>query len=630
MGNGAGCGTSAAKVAPSSCVHQMHIDVTRLVCATKRGNFPATSSTAPVGEKDAERCAGPAAGGLGDCLLFLEQIQHTRGRLSVRASVSTLPPSGDQPRPVAQEPPLVAAASPQPPTHPPSPKRPPPPPPEEAEPAAGAEVPKGLDEERTSEGATPSAGDVGTDVAEELPGAAPSSGTLDSSDSAAATTSSATASTAAATATTSAAAAASADAGGGGGESPATPKRSTHSMDSDEGSPLDVGYGSDGDFCIPGGAGESWPLKCCVGKASWYSAKSLCVPFQERRRYVLTLQVWDGKNLLATLEEPLGDLPVHAPISRELPLASGRKPDKVQVQPSSGLSVSFQILSAEAIAHKRTVFFVRHAESVWNVAQSKAQVHKMVSETDHGLSAAGGRQAEKLAERLAEAAKGRPEARADAAEDHAVAAELLRPDVVYVSPLTRAVQTAVISLGPTLVQHGGLGEVVLMPNAREKHNLGGMDTVSTKTGVSILHGVLKKLRDLSRDAKDGDATDAPETFGRLRFDIAATEEQWWSEGRSEPKAQVQLRMREFMSQLLYSPHRSIVVVGHSLFFKAVMKCYLNEEFKTKQPDFAERVSKMKLMNCGILRLELDPQRGLDGNPIMDARLVLGSELIKSK
>mmetsp|Transcript_40011 Transcript_40011/g.101622 ORF Transcript_40011/g.101622 Transcript_40011/m.101622 type:complete len:609 (+) Transcript_40011:132-1958(+) len=608
MGNGAGCGTSSAKVAPSVGVLQMHIDVKSLVCATKRGKFPATSSTAPVGEKDAERGAGAEAGGLGDCLLFLEQIQHTRGRLSVRASVSTFPPFGDQPRPAAQEPPPVAASSPQPPTHPPSPKVPPPP--EKAEPAAGAEVPKGLDEE--------------------LPGAAPSSGTLDSSDSAAAATTTATASTAAATATTSAAAAASADAGGGGGESRAMPLRSTHSMDSDEGSLLDAGYGSDGDFCIPGGAGESWPLKCCVGKASWYSAKSLCVPFQERKRYVLTLQVWDGKNLLATLEEPLGDLPVHAPISRELSLASGRKPDKLQAQPSSGLSVSFQILSAEAIAHKRTVFFVRHAESVWNEAQSKAQVHKMVSETDHGLSAAGGRQAEKLGERLAAASKGRPEARADAAQDDAVAAELLRPDVVYVSPLTRAVQTAVISLGPTLVQQGGLGEVVLMPNAREKHNLGGMDTVSTKTGVSILHGVLKKLRDLSRDAKDGDATGAPETFGRLRFDITATEEQWWSEGRSEPKAQVQLRMREFMSQLLYSPHRSIVVVGHSLFFKAVMKCYLNEEFKTKQPDFAERVSKMKLMNCGILRLELDPQRGLDGNPIMDARLVLGSELIKSK
>jgi len=93
---------------------------------------------------------------------------------------------------------------------------------------------------------------------------------------------------------------------------------------------------------------------------------------------------------------------------------------------------------------------------------------------------------------------------------------------------------------------------------------------------------------------------------------------------------VALRLQEFMSQLLYSPHDCTIVVGHSLFFKALVKTYLSKEFIQHSPEFAKQIANSKLQNCGIMRLELDSSRGMQGKPIVDARMVLGTKLITSK
>jgi hypothetical protein len=79
----------------------------------------------------------------------------------------------------------------------------------------------------------------------------------------------------------------------------------------------------------------------------------------------------------------------------------------------------------------REVLFIRHAESVWNRAQSRLDVSTMLSSVDHPLSLPVGRsQAESLG---------------------AAIAENLQPifscvSDVYVSPLTRALETAAIAL----------------------------------------------------------------------------------------------------------------------------------------------------------------------------------------
>merc|ERR1712008_388139 len=101
---------------------------------------------------------------------------------------------------------------------------------------------------------------------------------------------------------------------------------------------------------------------------------------------------------------------------------------------------------------------------------------------------------------------------------------------------------------------------------------------------------------------------------------------WWEEAASENKDQLQVRMDKFMSQLLYSPHQSVVVVGHSHFFRAVFRRYLSAEFKDENNKLATEITIQKLMNCGVACLELDPTRGVEGEPIMNVQLVLETTL----
>jgi len=499
MGNGAGCGSSAAKVVPVVSVQQA-VDVQSLVLAPKARHFPTATDAEAIGSNQ-----------LGECLLFLEQVQGARGHVHVCASVVPLHPDSSEASP------------------------------------------------------NPKAGHL------EIPRAGPEADK---------------------------------------GFNPPDRDRPTASSAEDHDS---LQPASSSSFAA------RWPPKCCSGKSSWYSAQSLQIPMAERDKYALLLEIWDQKTLLGKLQEPLGDVPEHCSHSMEvIPRVVSRKmTGKTSMTSAWGtISVSLQILNLQAIAHKRTVFFVRHAESVWNAAQSKKHYHKMARETDHPLSVRGARQAKDLSERLATASNGKQ-------LDPELAA-FLKPDIVYTSPLTRAVQTAVLALGPSLTEPGGLGEVAFMPNAREKHNFGGMDTVSKKTGVSILYSVLDKLRSLTGELKN----DVVDTFAKLHFDISEVEEQWWTAGSSESSAQVHARTKEFMAQLLYSPHRSAVVVGHSHFFRSVISKYLAEEFKTKEPSLSQLASANKLMNCGVLCLELDPLKGLDNGPITDMKLILGSEIIK--
>lgn len=162
-----------------------------------------------------------------------------------------------------------------------------------------------------------------------------------------------------------------------------------------------------------------------------------------------------------------------------------------------------------------------------------------------------------------------------------------------------------------------------MANAREKLNFGGLDTRSTKLGADILQRVLDELN----AAYKGQQTNVLETFKQLRFDTQEVQDRWWCEGTSEAPAQLQVRLMEFMSQLVYSPHRTIVIVGHSHFFRSVFRKFLSQGFRQKRPKFACDVSSMKLMNCGVARLEIDPSQGLSGGPVIDVELVLGTELI---
>mmetsp|Transcript_10626 Transcript_10626/g.24165 ORF Transcript_10626/g.24165 Transcript_10626/m.24165 type:complete len:510 (+) Transcript_10626:53-1582(+) len=335
------------------------------------------------------------------------------------------------------------------------------------------------------------------------------------------------------------------------------------------------------------------------GEPCWYSAKTLGFELAEIKHAVLHIDLYDKNELIGSLKEKLEDLPIHKEVIRKL--ETGRE------ESTQPCMVSFQVLDSDAVLRPRTVFFIRHGESGWNKAQSDWDLWTMAIQKDHPLSGRGREQAEELSARLSEGSK--------------EVEPILHSDVVYVSPLTRAVQTAVIAFSQEFLKSRGHCEFVLMPNAREKQNLGGRDSMPSKIGADIVQHAHDELRRLYQDQ---DAS-VLKTFNQLVFDCQEVQDQWWHETHVESHMDLEERLQEFMSQLVYSPHRNIVVVGHSHFFRAVFQKHLSKEFQDKKPSFARQLATMKMSNCGIARLEIDPRHDDEG-VITDVELLLNTRI----
>jgi len=363
----------------------------------------------------------------------------------------------------------------------------------------------------------------------------------------------------------------------------------------------------------PIGKVAEWPPRNCNAQPAWFSARNLGFALAEHPAASLRVELREGGSVLGSLKTSLQDLHGHQSLTMDL--QSDLKPG---VKAST---ISFQILDSKQVLRPRTVYFVRHGESQWNKAQGKLDLQTMASKTDHPLSANGWDQAESLSKLLAEELD--KELAADKTSDASVSA-MLQPGVVYTSPLARAIQTAVIAIGPVLAKakQPARRELVLLASAKEKQNFGGLDTHCTKMGRDILDTALEELRSYPGDAqKERPAVDA---FFQLSYDLEEVQDVWWPEGQSETSKQLEVRLREFMMQLIYSAHDSIVVFGHSLFFQQIFRKYLSSKLR-KGDDIAQDLGQKKLPNCGVVRLELDPLISLEDGPFVEAQLVLGTE-----
>merc|ERR1719217_293707 len=89
--------------------------------------------------------------------------------------------------------------------------------------------------------------------------------------------------------------------------------------------------------------------------------------------------------------------------------------------------------------------------------------------------------------------------------------------VVLCSPLTRAVQTAIVGLSPLLQEKKQL-KVKLTADARERRNYGGRDSSGTRTGTDILAKNKSLLPEESHDLLD-------------RVDLTEVEDVWWKDER---------------------------------------------------------------------------------------------------
>ena len=275
-----------------------------------------------------------------------------------------------------------------------------------------------------------------------------------------------------------------------------------------------------------------------------------------------------------------------------------------------------------------SLILVRHGESRWNEAKSDQNYSAMVSKRDHPLTPVGVGQARGLNDKWRRALSRdfgeRPLPFLELDEsgylgDRDDAERLERVDVVWASPLTRALQTALIGF------HGfpPLRSLALHASCREVKNVGGFDSVGLATGsYNILQRCEKKLAEAV-----GQPEAAAHICNGLACDARDAAGEWWLPSeRREGKKAVDRRAAEFLREVQYETlegHcQAPLVVSHSHFIRGLFKRYRDAADVTTKP-----FSVKKLANCGVVAVDVVFDDATGGAPSMrNPRLLFGSAL----
>lgn len=211
----------------------------------------------------------------------------------------------------------------------------------------------------------------------------------------------------------------------------------------------------------------------------------------------------------------------------------------------------------------QTVFLLRHGQSTYNVGGLDKHVPGFGSNyIDAPLTESGLYEALTVADKL-EALLNGTHAPGTKEEEDLVA--LTRPGgCAYASPLTRAVQTALVALGP-LFQRNPQLKLVLDPNMRESVDKLHWDSVGDSFLEDIKRKALAKLEGLG-DAGRG----AAEAAKSVTVDASATAQQWWSDGE-ESHDSLEERITTFFRTVRLSECRIAIVAGHSNLFRDTFK-----------------------------------------------------------
>lgn len=393
-------------------------------------------------------------------------------------------------------------------------------------------------------------------------------------------------------------------------------------------------------------ASAKWPVKWDATHPAWYSARLLHAAETPHKDAYLRFVFYDydsarTSQLIGVAECAAASIADRATLKLPIRRADGRALKK---RPYCVVARA----PPPPPGRRRTLFLIRHGESVWNEAQANHNAVAMLSDTDHPLNAAGRAQAESLRDALsAEAAE------AAASEGGPSTTSLLSVQAVMCSPLTRALETCLIALSPILVAPAVAAAVappavLLNPNLREKRNFGGRDSSGKNVGEAVRAGVRRALASLYADE--------PQTarrLGAIPLELQLVHDRWWKDS-AEAEAHVEERLDDLLAQLYFGDAESVALVGHSHLFRELFRLLLGGgadgeaaggrgageagagesavASATGLSDELElrRLSRLKLCNAGVVRVELEwpACQPTGGRPRMTcAQLVYGSQLV---
>lgn len=214
---------------------------------------------------------------------------------------------------------------------------------------------------------------------------------------------------------------------------------------------------------------------------------------------------------------------------------------------------------------------------------------------------------------------------------------MLDADCVFASPLTRALQTALLALSPLLQKKPEL-KLVLMPELREAVDAVHYDSMGKVTGDEIVARAITKTEQTFNETRNTSDTSMPgpasaewrdmKAMWNQRVDPEFARTEWWS-STAEPDEIVQARGKDFLKFLRRrtSCQRSIAV-GHSAHIRELFRSSWNDERYLDQMGNSypsEVLKKKKLSNAGVASTSLAGK--LDDPYLKDVQLVLDTHLV---
>eukprot|EP00009_Paramoeba_aestuarina_P004780 CAMPEP_0201508488 /NCGR_PEP_ID=MMETSP0161_2-20130828/1848_1 /ASSEMBLY_ACC=CAM_ASM_000251 /TAXON_ID=180227 /ORGANISM="Neoparamoeba aestuarina, Strain SoJaBio B1-5/56/2" /LENGTH=568 /DNA_ID=CAMNT_0047903177 /DNA_START=53 /DNA_END=1756 /DNA_ORIENTATION=+ len=245
---------------------------------------------------------------------------------------------------------------------------------------------------------------------------------------------------------------------------------------------------------------ERWPTFLDEPDPVWRSARDLGERHDENES--LHIELWDEDesspdDRIGVLNVPVKDVQI-LPNHTKLDIVSFKKGKEKLT-----CDIKISLIPPLLYAPRKTIYFIRHGQSVWNKAQADKDARGMMSQVDHPLDQTGVNQALGLQKKILD---GGPDAD-----------ELLSVEGIISSPLTRAFQTCMIAAHP-VTKTGKT--IFLQPSCREKRNLGGRDSAGDCIGQEIL--IKAKTNCVEHLGQETANT----IFDNYKYDFAEVEKKW--------------------------------------------------------------------------------------------------------
>ena len=165
---------------------------------------------------------------------------------------------------------------------------------------------------------------------------------------------------------------------------------------------------------------------------------------------------------------------------------------------------------------------------------------------------------------------------------------------------------------------------MLFRNMREKKNgKMSLDTLGKAKGDDIAERVRTELLEtLSSDMVD--------VVLSPNINTNDCDSMWWTSAKhGDSNSSLKMRFNDFWSTLKYIKETSVILVGHSLFFREMQIRYMGDAFAKAQPAFTKELQEKKLDNAACLYVKVRFPRYTGGAPatpeIVNARLLFGSQ-----